>query len=366
MARAAATKPKAQERPEGPPRVILLTGMESDRKHAEALLFLKQADPDFADFDAETLDGSHVKADQVLGAVGTVPFGSGKKVVVLRDTQQLDAEDQKRLAGGLDRIPPSGLLVLHTGSPIVEDGKTKRGTTVSTELANAVKKLGEVRDFALPKVEDLRGHLLQEARRLGKTLDQDALTLLSQLPADDVRHIGTELEKAALHAGDSPRISAADVEATLSRGPDDVIFKLCDAVGMRKSKEALAHVNMLFRGSNRPESVAPRTLVLLARQIRLVMQFRYLGEKKMAGRNAQPVSAQVAALLPADGAASIISNPRTSWMADKYVGQARNFTLPELEERLEKLLHADLTLKGVYPGGDSPQAVLQRLVIELC
>jgi DNA polymerase III delta subunit len=53
-------------------------------------------------------------------------------------------------------------------------------------------------------------------------------------------------------------------------------------------------------------------------------------------------------------------------MADKYVGQARNFTLPELEERLEKLLHADLTLKGVYPGGDSPQAVLQRLVIELC
>ena len=156
------------------------------------------------------------------------------------------------------------------------------------------------------------------------------------------------------------------MEATLSRGPDDVIFKLCDAVGMRKTKEALQHVNSLFRGSGRPDSVAPRTLVLLARQIRLVMQFRYLGEKKMAGRNAQPVSSQVAALLPADGAASIIGNPRTSWMADKYVNQARNFTLAELEERLEKLLNADLMLKGVTPGGDNPQAVLQRLVIELC
>ena len=86
----------------------------------------------------------------------------------------------------------------------------------------------------------------------------------------------------------------------------------------------------------------------------------------MAGRNAQPVSSQVAALLPADGAASIIGNPRTSWMADKYVNQARNFTLAELEERLEKLLNADLMLKGVTPGGDNPQAVLQRLVIELC
>nr|WP_309685471.1 DNA polymerase III subunit delta [Armatimonas sp.] len=361
-----ATKPKPQERPEGAPRVILITGLEAERKQAEALLYLKQADPEFADFDAETLDSTHASADQVLGAVGTVPFGNGKKVVLLRDTQQLDAEEQKRLAAGLDRIPPQGLLVLHTGSPTVEDGKVKRGTSVSTELANAVKKLGEVRDFALPKIEDLRGHLIQETRRLGKTLDGDALALLSQLPADDIRHIGTELEKAALHAGNSPRITALDVEATLSRGPDDVIFKLCDAVGMRKTKEALQHVNSLFRGSGRPDSVAPRTLVLLARQIRLVMQFRYLGEKKMAGRNAQPVSSQVAALLPADGAASIIGNPRTSWMADKYVNQARNFTLAELEERLEKLLNADLMLKGVTPGGDNPQAVLQRLVIELC
>jgi len=32
----------------------------------------------------------------------------------------------------------------------------------------------------------------------------------------------------------------------------------------------------------------------------------------------------------------------------------------------EKLLNADLTLKGVLPGGDSPQAVIQRLVVELC
>lgn len=372
MARKAAEKPKSTdkakpaERPEGPARVVLLTGLEAERKQAEALGYLKQADPDFADFDAEQLDAAHASAEQILGAVGTVPFGQGKKVVLVRDTQQLDTEDQKRLVAGLDRIPATGLLILHTGSPIIEDGKTKRGSTVGTELVNAVKKLGEVRDFALPKVEDLRGHLIQEARRLGKALDSEALALLSQLPADDVRHIGTELEKAALHAGESPKITAADVEATLSRGPDDVIFKLCDAVGMRRSKEALQHVNTLFRGSSRPESVAPRTLVLLARQIRLVMQFRFLGEKRMAGRNAQPVSPQVAALLPSDGAASILSNPRTAWMADKYVAQARNFTLAELEERLEKLLNADLALKGSLPGGDNPQAVLQRLVVELC
>lgn len=352
--------------PEGGARVILLTGLEAARKQAAVLQYVKQADPDFADFDAETLDGAQITADHALSSVGTVPFGQGKKVVVVRDTQQLDAEEQKRLAAGLDRIPATGLLILHTGAPVIEEGKTKRGTTVGTELLSVVKKVGRVEDFGLPKVEDLRGHLVQEAKRLGKTLDGEALTILSQLPADDARRVSSELEKAALHAGESARITAADVEATLSRGPDDVIFKLCDAVGMRRPKEALVYVGTLFRGGARPEAVAPRTLVLLARQMRLVAQFRYLGEKRMVGRNASPVSPEVTALLPADGAASLLTNPRMSWMADKYVSQARLFTQAELTERLEKLMQADLMLKGALPGGDNPQAVLQRLVVELC
>jgi DNA polymerase III delta subunit len=221
-------------------------------------------------------------------------------------------------------------------------------------------------DFALPKADDLRGWLTKEARALGKTLAPDAMAQLLQLPGDDISRVGTELAKAAAHAGDDPVISGADVEATLSRGADDVIFKLCDAVGMRRTQEALGYVSALFRGSQRPESVAPRTLVLLARQMRLLAQFRYLGERRMAGRGAGPVSPEVMALLPGDGAGGMLTNPRTSWMADKYVNQARNFTGSELAERMESLLNADLSLKGVIPGGDDPRMVMQRLVVELC
>jgi 6-phosphogluconolactonase/glucosamine-6-phosphate isomerase/deaminase len=55
-----------------------------------------------------------------------------------------------------------------------------------------------------------------------------------------------------------------------------------------------------------------------------------------------------------------------SWMAKKYVDQARKFTGAELAQRMEYLLETDLTLKGVLPGGDSPKAVMQRLVAQLC
>jgi len=354
---------------EGPVRIILITGSEAARKTAEAnALLTANTDPDFLDFDAELLDGATVTADRVLSAVAQVPMGGMRRVALVRDTQQMDGEEQKRLATGLDRIPPSGLLILHTGAPVIEDGKTKRSSVIGSELEKAVKKSGELRDFALPKggSDDVRGLAIQAARALGKSLAPDAISLLATLPMEDVARIGQEIAKAASYAGDANVITAADLGAVLSRGPDDVIFKLCDAVGARNTRDALGYVSQLFRSGSRPESVAPRVLVLLARQIRLLAQFRYLGEKRMVGRGATAPTPEVLALLPSDGAGNMASNPRMSWMTDKYVAQARKFSLPELMERMEKLLNADLTLKGVLPGGDSPQAVIQRLVVELC
>ncbi len=359
-------KTPAPVRPEGDARVVLFTGGEQRRKVKEAEQRLVQAaDPEFADFDGETLDGGNATADGILSAVATIALGRGKKVVLVRDVQQLDAEEQKRLASGLGSIPERSLLLLVTGSPIIEDGKTKRSSVVGSELSGAVKKLGEIVDLAAPRPEDLRGVLVQQARALGKTLDPDALALLVQLPPEESSRAGVELEKAALHAGVSAKITRADVEATLSRSPDDVIFKLCDAVGGRKTAEALDHVATLFKGGARPDAVAPRTLVMLARQVRLLLQFRWLGENKMAGRNAGPLTPQAQALLPSEGAAATLSNPRTSWMADKMVGQARLFTSAELTDRLEKILEADLALKGALPGGDDPRALLQRLIVAL-
>ncbi|MBC8139044.1 MAG: DNA polymerase III subunit delta [Fibrella sp.] len=359
-------------------RVVLLTGTEAGRKTAEANALAKaHADPTFADFDVETLDGGAPKNDRAvpiseraLSSVAMVPMGEGRRIVILRDAQQIDDSEQKRLAEGLGRIPASGLLILHTGSPVTgDDGKAKKSSQITTELASAAKKYGEVREFALPKggSEDVRALAIQSAKREGKTISPDALGMLGALPSEDIGRIPSEIAKAAAYVGDSAGvITGADLEAVLSRGPDDVIFKLCDAVGQRRTSDALGYVSQLFRTGSRPESVAPRTLVLLARQIRLIAQYRYLGEKRMVGRNAQTPTPEILALLPSDGAGSAVTNPRMSWMTEKFVGQARNFSLAELLERMEKLLQADLSLKGVTPGGDNPQAVIQRLVVELC
>lgn len=379
-----AAKPPAAKKaaPPAPPtdgvvRVVLLTGTEAGRKTVEANALTKaHVDPEFADFDAETIDGGAPKNDRAvppseraLSSVAMVPLGVGRRVVVLRDAQQMEEGEQKRLAEGLGRIPASGLLVIHTGSPVTgDDGKAKKSSLIVAELGSAAKKYGEVREFALPRggSEDVRGLAITAAKAENKTLAPDALAVLSALPTDDIGRIASEIAKVAAYVGDAKVITGADLEAVLSRGSDDVIFKLCDAIGLRKRADALGYVSQLFRGGGRPDSVAPRVLVLIARQIRLIAQYRYLGEKRMVGRNAQAATPEVLAMLPSDGAASVVANPRMGWMIDKFVAQARNFSMAELMERMEKLLKADLALKGIVPGGDNPQAVIQKLVIELC
>ena len=353
-------------RPEGPVRVVLLIGADARRKQARVDALMGAADADFADFDTEVMDPDQASAERILSAVATVPFGNGRRVIVVRDTQRLDTEEQKRLAAGLGLVPGSGLLVLSTGYPVVEEGRVRKQSVVIAELSTAVRKVGDIEDFEAPKAEDLRPRLLEIARGAGKTLDSGALSMLLQLPSDDLRHAEIELEKALLHAGDADRVGIADVEAVLSRGPDEVIFKLCDAVGSRRGAEALGLLSSVFAAGARPEATALRTLVMLTRQIRLIMQFRYLGEQRMVGRQSLPVSDAVKGVLPSDGALSLLANPRSGWMVDKLVGQARRFTAPELETRMRTLLDADLRLKGLLPGGDNPLAVMQRLVVELC
>ena len=61
-----------------------------------------------------------------------------------------------------------------------------------------------------------------------------------------------------------------------------------------------------------------------------------------------------------------LPTPRTAWMSEKYANLSRNFSGGELAIRLEKILNADLALKGIAPGGDNPQAIMQKLVVELC
>ncbi|MFN7830115.1 MAG: hypothetical protein ACK5NX_02835, partial [Armatimonadota bacterium] len=137
-------------------RIVLITGTQSAEKASLARTLATRVDADFADFDSETIAAVGTPIDRLLSAVSTAPFGDGKRVVVVTHAEQLDDATQKKLASGIDKIPGTGLMILLTGEPVIEDGKAKKGSIVLTELVTAVKKHGKVVDFGVPQKDDLR------------------------------------------------------------------------------------------------------------------------------------------------------------------------------------------------------------------
>src|SRR5579871_3459786 len=124
--------------------VYLFCG-EEDRLKSEAVQALQQhvVDPDFADFDLEQMNGSSATPDAILAAAGQAPFGSAKRLVVVKDLEQWRDRgrqaDADRLAEGLARLPETCCLALVVAA---EEEEGRRKTAVTTKLDNAVKKLG--------------------------------------------------------------------------------------------------------------------------------------------------------------------------------------------------------------------------------
>ena len=73
----------------GPSRVYLLFGDEDAlKKEAEQALLNSLVDPDCVDFDLDILNADNSAADSVLASASQAPFGSRRRVVLVRGMEQ--------------------------------------------------------------------------------------------------------------------------------------------------------------------------------------------------------------------------------------------------------------------------------------
>ena len=170
-----------------------------------------------------------------------------------------------------------------------------------------------------------------------------------------------ELEKAICFAGDAPYITLDMVEETCSYNPEDVMFKLVDAISNRNADRALRLFHEVLRYDTKPQSVAGRFLALLARQIRMLTQAHELGRRKQDANSVKNLPAEIAAELPGDG--SIVS---MSWKARDLFGAARQWTREDLVRAFTLLVDCDIANKGGEEGSEDVVTNLELLILQLC
>jgi DNA polymerase-3 subunit delta len=344
--------------------VYILFGEEETLKD-EIVEALRSAvlDPSFADFDCETLDAAVTSVEEILASAGAAPFGSEYRLVIVKGAEvyrrREKSADAERLAGGIAQIGNATALVLRAAAP--EDDRGRSKTALHAKVDAAVGERGFLVHCRSLSPEALGDWVEGEARKAGKGVESEAVERLVQSANGSRIALRNELEKAICYSGDAPYITLDMVEATCSYNPEDVMFKLVDAVSQRNADRALRLFHEVLRYDTKPQSVAGRLLALLARQIRMITQAHELGRRRIDPNGLKSLPPEIAAELPADG--NILS---MSWKARELFGAARQWSREELVRAYSLLVECDLANKGGEEGSEDVITNLELLMLALC
>ncbi|MBI3946310.1 MAG: DNA polymerase III subunit delta [Armatimonadetes bacterium] len=314
-----------------------------------------------ADPDVQTLYGSAATCEVIASELANLSLLGGGKVVVVREAQRMRAPEQTRLAALVPRLAMGALLVLMAGEPTY-DSRTKRRRVLGEKLETAVREAGVTVAAPAFSERDAERWLLAEAKEAGIDLETEAAGHMVLLAGADLVRLRNELAKVVAYIGGTGRATVADIELVVSRSPEATVFELIDAIGDRRPDRALSALKILLDGGE-PEQ---RILALIARQVRLIWQAKWLAEQGYLKRGGAQVPLEVVRdLLPRERATSIMSQIHQSFLREKLLRQAAAFSWPAVRQGLERVLAADLAMKGIEGEVDDPRLILEVLVLEL-
>lgn len=363
----------------------LLAGcVDARRDAAVRTLIEKHLDPDFEMFDLEKLDGLSADVQKIINAASTAPVGSRKKVVIVDRVGRLLWDSQSILAGFIARLPQQTCLILLAeekdtprrtraqqakGDALLDEenepdenseegGKRQKG--LRSELVTAIKKHGSYVEFPKPRFDDIETLIQEASRAQGKRIEPAAARVLAQYLASNTSLIDKEIEKLAAYVGERNSITVKDVDDVVFVLPEDRIFRMMDAIADGYSGQALRLLDETLASGAKPENEALRVLAMIARQVRLLYQTKYL--------MTQPGFRGIDSITD-DQEAVLMRRPALSslhpFQKAKLVEQTRKFSLEELEGQLKQILECELALKGLGEHGGSRKVVLETLVMKL-
>jgi len=350
-------------------KVYLLKGDDDYRKARELKRLLDAlVSNEFIDFDLEHLEGDSATSDRIMAGLSMPPFGSARRVVLVKYVNKMHPDEQAKLALKLDKIPSTSCLLLVNPAAEKSNGKPKRGSEIIGELAKAVRRVGQVLTFGAEGRRENMANARQLAQELfskaGKKVDPAALKLFIERVGVDSAIVYSEACKLIDYVGDSDKITQQDIDAVASETPEEKVFKLIDAVAAGKRASALTILNELFETGTSPDADAPRTLATLVRQFRLIWQMKMLIEAGVRSYAKNDVPQEIKAVLPLNPNILDILT-KQSWQVDRLITQAQRFSRRSLASCFKAIAQADAMLKGAEGNVNDPKLVMELLIINL-
>lgn len=286
---------------------------------------------DNEDFAYRALRGEETSGADIVNAARTVPMLAAEQLIVVRNAEALDADDQAALLPYLSAPNPATCLALVAAK---FDSRTK--------LVAQAGKLGLVHEAAAVSQRELPGWIASRARARGLRMSPAVAQALAESAGSDAATVEDALERLALFMGDREEARVEDVEHVVSESRVRSIFELTDAIGQRRVEAALRTLANMLRNREAPL----RLLATLATHVRRLLMVK---ELEGAGTTQPFELAQELGVPP--------------FVAGKLAEQARHFSRQEVRRALLRLARTDLELKSAR----RPDAlILEEMILDLC
>lgn len=283
-----------------------------------------------ADFNFSSYYAADADISAVRDEVETLPMMASRRVVLLKEVQDLTDKEWEMLEP-LFQTPVDSTVFILVGSKI---DKRKRFFRHVLEHASLV-------EFKKPFENQIPGWIKHICKGHDLTISDEAVQLLHRLVGNQLSEIESEIKKLQDYLGDRKQVELQDVAQCVSKKREENVFDLTESIASGDKVESLVHlVNLLDQGQNEIGIVS-----LISRHIRILLLIKQGIEQGLAGQKLATF-AQV-----------------PSYYLQDYVRQAKSWTTKKLESTLLVLAETDKALKS------SPLSAhiwLENLILKTC
>ncbi len=334
--------------------LFLLYGQEEILKDEITKKILSQVLPkESSGLSLEEFSILETRIDSIINALNTSSFFSPKKVIILKNIEELKSSDFSKLSKHFPSVNSLTYLIL-------VNNLSEKKLTLPAKVASYIEKNGIIINCSFFK-DELSRWIKNKLDLSAKVIDKTSLQQLIDITGGNLSQINSEIERLVISSGDNPTLSSDDISSSVATRAEGHIYNLTDALGERKIEKALGILHYLLKIKFPPEYI----LNEIRRYLKLIWQAKVLIDKGILTKEGYVISSAVSGaeeLLPRESKDSILR--RQPWIIKKHIGQASFFSEEKIISCLHQLFLCELSLKGIKDE-KTPDIALESLILKL-
>lgn len=312
--------------------IILFAGEEEFLKEQElSRIKTELFKRDEVNLNYDLFYGREADGEKIVECVRTRPLLSSRRLVVIKDIEQLSSFNKELLLDYCSNPSQFTLLILET-----HQKSTKRD-----KFLTSISQYARVIFFKPLYKEKISPWIRQRLKAEGKRISNDALELLKENAPEGLGQMVRLLENIVIYAKDRDEITSLDIEKSIGGDFNANTFEFTDALGEKNFPRAIGILTTLFKEGK-------ETLQILGM---ILWHLRRIDEAKRMIESGKTKG---------DLGRAMKINP---YFLENFIRQLDCFSAEDLRVAFRILLEADSNIKS---GRIKPNLSLELAVVKLC